>query len=323
MARLHPVLTIAITGAIALAISACSKPDEGKAPFAPPAGQTREVFTNQVANISLKVPAMNIDGAMSQTRTTTLQLTPDEPAADGSVNVTATVDFANAQLTGALFPGSEMDMSSVYKAFADGLMGQTISATIGADGNIISTADIEKLAESVNSKLDTKSIPEALGENAEATVKGIFERLLGDDEIRGLIEHVVLPRSLEKLEPGVTWTRQSKVDFGLVPTNASYTYTVKERTETNVTIEEAGTYDLDQGATGLISMFVDNPIVKAMGEASVTLSGTGTGTYVLDSATGWTNSYEGTTALAGKFTVGPLNADLGVNVVQDYTSTFK
>lgn len=323
MARSLRIASIAFTGAIALTISACSNPDEGKAPFAPPADQTREIFTNQVADITLKVPAMSIDGAMSQTRTTTLLLTPEAPAADGSVTVNATVDYANAQLGGALFPGSEMDMSSVYKAFADGLVGQTISATVGADGNIISTTDVEKLAESVNSKLDGDSIPEALGENAEATVKGIFQRLLGDDEINGLVEHVVLPRPLEKLDPGVTWTRQSKVDFGLVPTNATFTYTVKERTETNVTIEEAGAYELDSGATGLISMFVDNPIVKAMGEATVTLSGTGTGTYILDSATGWTDSYAGTTALAGKFTVGPLNADLGVNVVQDYTSTFK
>ncbi len=323
MARFHSVLTTAFIGAIALGVSACSKPDEGKAPFAPPADQAREVFTNQVSEISLKVPAMNINGAMTQTRTTTLILTPEAPAADGNVNVSATIDYANAQLAGSLFPGSEMDMSTVYKAFAEGLMGQSIGATISPDGNIVSTENIEKLAESVNSELDGKTIPEELGEKAEETVKGIFQRLLGDDEIRGLIEHVVLPRPLETLDPGVTWTRQSKVDFGLVPTNATYTYTVKERVGTTVTVEEAGTYELDQGASGLISMFMDNPIVKAMGDASVTLSGTGTGTYVLDGASGWTNSYEGTTALTGTFVVGPVNADLGVNVTQDYASAFK
>ena len=60
-----------------------------------------------------------------------------------------------------------------------------------------------------------------------------------------------------------------------------------------------------------------------MGESTINLTGTGSGTYVLDAATGWADSYSGNAALSGTFTAGPLKADVNVTATQGVTSTFQ
>ncbi len=324
MARLHPVLTTALTGAIALTVSACSKPDEGKTPFAPPADQAREIFWTQVVDTNVKVAAMGMDDTTSQTTKMNLLATPSEADDAGMRSVDTTFDYFDMSMSGAQNPAlGGVDVNAANKAVAKGLMGKSISANVDVGGNVISISGADAVAESVLAEMSTLEYPEEMGDVIKKLAEESTLQQFGEDAMKNLAETFIVPRSLEKLSPGTTWTRSGKADFGMMPTDVTYTYTVSERTDTAVIIGMASTFELDPSGTNMVEMIKQNPMVAQLGEPTLTLSGTGTGTYTIDSASGWAQVYDGTNTLTGKLAIGPMNADIDITIAEDFTSNFK
>jgi hypothetical protein len=324
MDRLHPVLTIAITAAMACTISACGNPVDTKTPFAPPAGQAREFFWTQVVDMNVKAPAMGMDDTTTQTTKMNLLANPGEAGADGSVDVEVTFDYYAGETTGGANSAmGGMDQNASNKAVAKAMMGKSFTANVDAGGRVLSLSGVGALKDSVLAELNEIDYPD----EAAAAIKTIIEETtnqqFGEAGMREMTESFILPRSLESLDAGVTWTRDSKMDFGMMPTNVIYTYTVTERSETAVSVEEASTFELDPYAKSLVDMVKLNPMVASLGEPTLSLNGTGTGSYTIDSTSGWVSAYDGTITLTGKLEIGPMNADIKITATQDFTSNFQ
>lgn len=325
MARYHHAIVATLTAAIALAVSACSKPDEGKAPFAPPAGQAREIFPSEVVDTTLTVASMGMEGTMSQTTKMTLLATPGEPSADGSVNMDVTVDYMTLEQDGALLAAmaDSMDMNPIFKAVSKGAIGKTFAASVAADGSVTNVSNYEGLLNGVVGELGNAVLPEAMDDAAKEQVENIAKQMYDDGGLQSAVERITVVRSLEKLDPGVTWTREINENIGLWPVISTYTYTVAERTDTNITVEETSAFTFDDSVPSIISVMKQNELIKNFGEPSFEMTGTGTGSYTIDPQTGWATSQNGTATLTGKFLAGPINADVNVSVTRDFASSFK
>jgi len=324
MARLHSVFTAAITGAIALSVSACSKPDEGKTPFAPPADQAREVFWTQVVDTGVKVPAMGMDDTSSVTTKMNLLATPSEAGADGTTDVEITFDYFDTSVAGAQNPAlGGMDMNASNKAIAKALMGKSITASVDPGGYVVNVSGTDALSEGVLAEVSKLDFPEEMGDAMKKLMEETTVQQFGNDATRNMIETISLPRSLDSLEPGVTWTRSGKSDFGMLPTDVAYTYTVTERTDAAVIVEQTSTYTLDPNGTNMVEMIKLNPMAAQLGEPTFEVSGTGTGSYSIDRASGWAQSFNGSTTLTGKLALGPMNADITITIAEDFTSNFQ
>lgn len=325
MAMFHRALLLTLAGAIALGVSACSNPDEGKAPFAPPAGKTREIFPNEVVDTKLVLTNMGQEGSTTQTTGMTLLAVPGEARADGSVDVEITVDYLTLQQEGALLAAmaDALDMNPVFTAVSDGATGQSFTATVAPDGSVVSVSNYDGLLNGVIGNLADAVLPEAMQGPAKQQVEDIAKAMYDDGGLQAAVEQVTVVRSLEKLDPGVTWTREVNENLGLWPVVSKYTYKVTERTDSAVTVEETSTYTFNDAVPSLISVLKENEIIKNFGEPTFELTGTGTGSYTIDLETGWATSYNGTGTLEGKFMAGPVNADVNVNVTRDFTSVSK
>jgi len=324
MARLHPALTIAITGALALTISACSKPAETKTPFAPTAGQAREFFWTQVIDMSMKAPAMGMDDTTIQTTKMNLLATPGEASADGLIDVEVTFDyFAGETAGGASSAAAGLDQNASNKSIAKAMMGKSITANADAGGNVVSLSGVDTLKDSVLAELNKIEYPGELAGTIKTIIEQTTDQGFGEAAMKDMTESFILPRSLENLDAGVTWTRYSKTDFGMLPTNVTHTYTITERSDTAVSVEETSTYELDTSAKSLVDIVKLNPMVAGLGDPTLSLSGTGTGSYTIDSASGWANAYNGSATLKGNLEIGPMKADINITSTQDFTSNFQ
>ena len=267
---------------------------------------------------------MGMNGSTTATTKMNLLAVPGEPGADGTTDVETTIDYLDVQQSGELFPtGGGPDLSQSNKALAKGVRGKSFNAQVDAGGYVVSLSGTEALVDGALAELENVEFPPEAGDAAKKVVADIVKQQFNDDAMKNMVEYFVMPRSLEKLDPGTTWSRSGNVDFGMMPATGSYTFTVSERTETEVYINESSTYEFDPSAPSMISMMQSNPDIQSLGDMKFELSGTGTGTYVVDLATGWAVSNNGTIDLKGKLTAGPLNADITVNVAQDFTSVPK
>jgi hypothetical protein len=325
MVRIRSLVTLTVLCAAALAVAACAgDPDEGKAPFTPDAGVAREIFTNQSVDTSIKVPAMNINGTLSDASEVIYLATPGEPGADGVVPVEVLFDNVTGSMSGELIPGMDMSfMNDIDKAVGEGLTGKSFTVNIGRDGRVASAAGGSGIIDGVVTKVNDVSLPAEMADSLTGIISEIANARFGDDALRSDAEHFSVPRSLEKLEPEMTWTNDRPTYFGNIAVDASYTYTVASVDEFTATIQEAATYTLDKSKPGLISMLTSSPVIKAMGEPTFDLSGTGTGTYTVDLASGWATAYDGTATMTGKFAAGPVNADVEVAATRDFVSAAK
>lgn len=325
MARLRTVMTITITSAIALAISACGKSEDGKTPFAPPAGKAREIFWAQSVEINVKMAAMGMDDTTTQTTKMNLLATPGEAAADGSINLETTFDYVTAETSGASNPAmGGADPNASNKALAKGLMGKSFSATVDAGGNVMSLSGTDALLNGVLAEMGGLEYPAELGgDDLKAVMENSMKQQFGDVAMTNMVEDIVVPRSLESLEPGTTWTRTGSVDFGLLPTNFTYTYTVTEQTDATVIVEQASTFKLDPNGVNMIEVLKLNQMVKNLGEMTLDVSGTGSASYTIDRASGWADAYDGTITLTGKLGLGAMSADINITITQDFVANFQ
>ena len=191
----------------------------------------------------------------------------------------------------------EADKDSPFSSLA-GLIGKTMTASLDKRGTVTSVEGADALFKQVLGKIKGgEQVAQMLeGYIGEEAFKTSFSSLTGFSQGR-------------VLKVGDSWTKNIKSESG-VGLNSDYTYTIRERKDSKVTIDVTGDAK-------------SNPNVKPIEvqgmKISYNLSGPINGVIVVDEKTGWALTSDIQQDLSGKLTIsgtpmGDMNLDAKMKV---------
>ena len=216
-----------------------------------------------------QVQGMDLDVTM------TMRLEQDvvfEEGDDDTVVGRYTVSSMSAEFGG--MPGMDQmpfDVNDLY----EGMVGNTLTMVTNRSGQVV---DFSGLEEMMDAMMDRLEMPEEM----KAMIREGIESNLGGGQIKDLVQQGVPFVPARPLESGDTWT-DSVNAFGM---KVEAVYTLGERSDGVAMIQVAGELSATDGA-GFPGM-LNAPGVEMRIE---NLSGSYTGSYELDEATGLASSY--------------------------------
>ncbi|MCL4217645.1 MAG: hypothetical protein KJ052_11675 [Candidatus Hydrogenedentes bacterium] len=176
-----------------------------------------------------------------------------------------------------------VSMPVIYKPYA-GLIGQAFTASITPLGRV---REVKGMSEIIDAAVDTMDMaPEQKWQLA-----GIIQSQFGNEAMQKLIEQTLAVFPDETVAPGGAWSNEVET-VGMAALRLKNTFTL-DAIEDTAKITQTG--ELLPGA--------EETIIDMSGfEMESKMSGTQTGTFVLDARTGWILSSAATQKLSGEMT---------------------
>jgi len=274
----------------------CSNPDKNKLIFKPKVGDKRTVLLKQDTTQTIKMAAMGSMPAMTSGTDATYLLSVESVDPDGTSTIKVTYDdmtYRSPMLGAAGMPGMDAagaNPADMIKKMQEAFKGQTFTVRVSRLGEVTAIEGADKIGENVSKAMGDDSNP------MMKMVKDMMKTVIGEATIKAGMSTLFIKAPDKSLNAADTWNDSLTIETAGIPTTTDTAYTLVGRANGYVTINGALTTKIN---------FADSSMAKMLGEIKMSgdLSGTGTGTYSIDEASGWLTHRADTSNVAGKMSM--------------------